>query len=189
MTEPAEAVVLALASIQGFSSQERALVLRSFAPGRRSGRRPWDEFFATAPALGDHAFTWPEFDRWQAFFRARGSFPVRWEGLQQVPAASTAAADDYRRRKLGLLLEWLDALARRSSVIAHYARRGLGTRIAQQDARDACAVCTLLVARPEGVSPDLMPPFHPGCRCLLLAAPAPGGRPRARRPAGRLPAS
>src|SRR5207247_2305271 len=64
--------------------------------------------------LADRAFTWPEFDRWQAIFAASGTFPARWDGLQVVPVPQTSrdARAAYGLRKLDLLFEWLDALTR-----------------------------------------------------------------------------
>jgi hypothetical protein len=182
MGQPTESVVLALASIQGFSRHELSLVMSSLTRRPPFTSRPWDEFATTMKPIADRQFTWPEFDRWQAFFAARDSFPVRWEGLRQAPPACTPEADDYQRRKLGLLFEWLEAIARRSAIVAHYARQGLATRIAQQDTRDACAVCSFYIARPAGADPEVMPPFHPGCRCILLAHHASGTVPRARQP-------
>jgi len=119
--------------------------------------------------------SWPDFDRWQAFFAARRTFPARWEGLQVVPPAETPEASAYQHRKLDLLLEWLDMLAHRSTVLAHYARHGMRARIVRQQSGPGCSVCDPFNAREVGPHDDTMPPFHPGCRCLLLAA-----RPRSR---------
>lgn len=177
MRRPAEAVVLAFAHVQGFSGDEREAVLELLTQSPRPRGRPWTELAARAPTLAGRAFTWPEFDRWQAFFAACGLFPVRWEGLQVAPPVSTPAADDYQRRKLDLLFEWLDALMRRGVVLAHYGRRGLGARIARQDPSQACAICAPFDARQVRSGRDAMPPFHPGCRCVLLAV----GAARARR--------
>ena len=181
MEQPAASVLLALAGIRGFSERERALMLSSLTRRPPLSGRPWDEFSTRMETMADREFTWPEFDRWQAFFAARDSFPVRWDGLREVPPASTAAAGIYQRRKLDLLIEWLEAIARRSAVAAHYARQGLGTRIAHQDVRDACDVCARFIARPADAGPGVLPPFHPGCRSVLLAEHAPGERARVRK--------
>ena len=190
MRQPAQSVVLALGSIQGFSSHELALMLSSLTRRPPFTSRPWDEFTSAMEPIADREFTWPEFDRWQAFFTARDSFPVRWEGLRRAPSACTPEADAYQRRKLGLLVEWLEAIARRSAIVAHYARQGLATRIAQQDLRDSCSVCAFYIARQVGAGPDGMPPFHPGCRCILLAdhPAATVSRARSTVSAGRQPA-
>ena len=113
---------------------------------------------ARVPALAGRDFTWPEFDRWQAFFAARRRFPVRWDGLQVTPPARTPAAEAYQRRKLDLLFEWLDALTRRSMILAHYARQGLETRIVAQNTGEACAGCVPFVAR--GSDQTKMPCRH-----------------------------
>jgi hypothetical protein len=133
------------------------------------------------PRLNEHAamatetrtpdFVWPDFDRWQATFAAARTFPARWEGLHRVPSAHTPEAEAYRLRKLGLLAEWLDMLARRSTVRAHFARQGIRARVARQDMRLPCPACDPLNAREVGAGLAAMPPFHPGCRCVLVAIP------------------
>ncbi|HEX9822176.1 MAG TPA: hypothetical protein VGD07_21455 [Methylomirabilota bacterium] len=122
---------------------------------------------ALAAAAGD--FSWPDFDRWQAVFTADAVFPARWDGLHAAPPPWTPEAEAYQRRKRELFSEWLDMLARRSTVLAHYARQGMGARIVRQDAGPACPVCDRFDAREVGPNLDTVPPFHPGCRCVLLA--------------------
>ena len=125
-------------------------------------------------AMADTDFAWPDFDRWQAFFAAREAFPVGWEGLQAAPPPHTPDAEAYRRRKMDLLSEWLKMLALRSTVLAHYARHGVQARIVRQHAGAACAVCDPFNAGDVGPDLDTVPPFHPGCRCVVVAArPAP----------------
>jgi hypothetical protein len=114
-------------------------------------------------------FAWPEFDRWQAFFTVADVFPDRWEGLHAVPPLHTARAEDYRQRKLALFAEWLDMLAYRTVVLAHYARQGIRPRIARQHAGPACSACDPFDASEIGADLDAIPPFHPGCRCVLVA--------------------
>jgi hypothetical protein len=116
-------------------------------------------------------FAWPDFDRWQAAFAAAHIFPVRWEGLHRVPPAHTPEARAYRLRKLDLLAEWLDMLARRSTVRAHFARQGIRTRVVRQDARLPCPACEPFNSHKVGATLDAIPPFHPGCRCVLVAIP------------------
>lgn len=124
-------------------------------------------------------FAWPDFDRWQAAFAAAHVFPARWEGLHRIPPADTPEAEGYRLRKLALLVEWLDMLARRSTVHAHFARQGIRARVVRQDTRLPCPACEPFNTREVGTEPDAMPPFHPGCRCVLVAIPVePAGRRR-----------
>jgi hypothetical protein len=142
-----------------------------------------------AMATSTPDFAWPDFDRWQAAFAAARVFPARWEGLHRVPPADTPDAEAYRLRKLALLVEWLDMLARRSTVHAHFVRQGLRARVARQDTRLPCPACEPLNTREVGTGLDTMPPFHPGCRCVLVAIPvAPVGRRRKsyERPRGRI---
>jgi hypothetical protein len=142
---------------------------------------------ATAHATGD--FSWPEFDRWQAAFAAVEAFPPRWEGLQCAPPAHTREAEAYHLRKLVLFDEWLEMLARRPAVLAHYARQGLRARVARQDERAACPVCDRFNASEVGLGLDAIPPFHPGCRCVLVAMHASPGERRRRayeRPRSRI---
>jgi hypothetical protein len=123
-------------------------------------------------------FAWPEFDRWQAFFTAADVFPDRWDGLHAVPSPRTARAEDYRQRKLALFAEWLDMLAYRAVVLAHFARQGIRPHIARQHAGPACPACDPFDACEVGVDLDAIPPFHPGCRCVLVAPPTAPAYPR-----------
>jgi hypothetical protein len=135
-------------------------------------------------------FTWPEFDRWQAFFTAADTFPDRWDGLHAAPPPRAPEAADYRQRKLALFAEWLELLSRRPATFAHYARQGIRPRIARQHAGPSCPACDPFDASVVGSDLDPMPPFHPGCRCVLVAVPAtpafrhPRGYERARPSAG-----
>ena len=116
-------------------------------------------------------FEWPDFDRWQVAFAAACIFPARWEGLHRAPEAHTPEAKAYRLRKLGLLAEWLDMLTHRSAAHAHFTRRGIRARVARQDTRLPCPACEPFNMREVGATLDAMPPFHPGCRCVLVAIP------------------
>lgn len=132
---------------------------------------------AMATSTGD--FAWPDFDRWQAAFTAAHIFPAQWEGLHRVPLAHTPEAEAYRLRKLALLIEWLDMLAGRATVHAHFARRGIRARVVRQDTRLPCPACEPFNTLEVGAELDTMPPFHPGCRCVLVAIPTePAGRRR-----------
>jgi hypothetical protein len=114
-------------------------------------------------------FSWPEFDRWQAAFAAAAIWPPGWEGLQCAPPAPTREAEAYRVRKLTLFCEWLDMVARRPAVRAHYARQGIRVQVVRQDERAPCPACDPVHGRELGPELDAMPPFHPGCRCVLVA--------------------
>jgi hypothetical protein len=116
-------------------------------------------------------FAWPDFDRWQAAFATARIFPPRWEGLHRAPPAHTPEAEAYRLRKHGLLAEWLDMLARRANAHAHFARQGIRARVVRQDARLPCPACDPFNTREVGAELEAMPPFHPGCRCVLVAIP------------------
>jgi hypothetical protein len=114
-------------------------------------------------------FPWPDFDRWQAAYAAAGRFPPRWEGLEHAPPAHTPEAEAYQLRKFVLFQEWLDMVAQRSVIRAHYARKGIRARVERQDQRPSCAACDSFNGREVGGELDEMPPFHPGCRCVLVA--------------------
>jgi hypothetical protein len=114
-------------------------------------------------------FPWPDFDRWQAAFAAAGCFPPQWEGLERAPLAHTPEAKAYRERKFVLFCEWLDMLAQRPVVRAHYARRGIRARVERQDQRPSCPACDPFDGCEVGPELEAMPPFHPGCRCVLVA--------------------
>jgi hypothetical protein len=152
------------------------------APPTLSGRPP----VAAAGATGD--FSWPEFDRWQAAFAAVDIFPSRWDGLRCAPPPHTPEAEAYFLRKLVLFDEWRDMLARRPALLAHYARHGVRARVARQDEQAPCPACEPFNRCEVGAGPDAMPPFHPGCRCVLVAihtasverAPRSRERPRSR---------
>jgi hypothetical protein len=135
---------------------------------------------AMAPAAPTRDFSWPDFDRWQAFFAAGQSFPAGWEGLHVAPSPHAPEAEIYQQRKLALYSEWLDMLAHRATVLAHYARQGIRPRVVRQDTGSACPACDPFNAREVGPEADTVPPFHPGCRCVLLAAHAAPARRRPR---------
>jgi hypothetical protein len=167
-----DAARAALAGIEGFSDDEREVILALLkADGVRvgSGHDGWGPPLAD---LAHRAFTWSEFDRWHAFFTARGTFPGRWDGLQALPASAAPAAtrEAYGRRKMGLLLEWLDMLTRRTAELGHYTRQGRRVRIVRQGDGHRCPVCESFNARELSCGSDTMPPLHPGCRCVLMAA-------------------
>ena len=120
-------------------------------------------------AMATKDFAWPDFDRWQAVFSAAGAFPASWDGLHLVPARGTTEVEVYRQRKLALFAEWHDMLGHRSVILAHYTRQGIRARIVRQDAELACPACDPFHTREVGSDLDTVPPFHPGCRCVLVA--------------------
>ena len=89
------------------------------------------------------------------------------------PAAPAAAPHARSGRlpapKVVLFCEWLDMVARRPAVRAHFARQKIRVRVMRQDERAPCLACEPLNAREVGLELDAMPPFHPGCRCVLVA--------------------
>jgi len=169
-----DAAALALGSIQGFSDDEREAVVELLKIGRGRVALVREGSATPLTVLADRAFTWPEFDHWQAFFAARGTFPARWDGLHVVPAprTPTAARAAYQQRKLDLLFEWLDTLTRRATALGHYTRQGMRARIVRQGDGQRCPVCESFNAHEVRHGSDTMPPIHPGCRCVLMAVTA-----------------
>lgn len=166
-----QAAALALGRIEGISNDERAAVVELLKVGRGHVPVAAEGAVTALTVLSDRAFRWPEFDRWQTFFAARGTFPGRWDGLHAVPGPETAPAARaaYQRRKLDLLLEWLDTLTRGAGALGHYTRQGMQARIVLQGDGQRCPACESfngLEVRP-GTLP--VPPIHPGCRCVLMA--------------------
>ncbi len=171
MSNRFDAATLALDSIGGFSDDEREAVVELLRIGRAGLTPPREGSVTPLTALAERAFTWPEFDRWQAFFAARDAFPARWDGLHAVPSPRTlpAALEAYQLRKLDLLFEWLDTLTRRDTALGHYTRQGIRARIVRQGDGQRCPVCEPFTTREVTQGSDTMPPFHPGCRCVLMA--------------------
>jgi len=174
MSKSFDAVALALGSIQGFSDDEREAVVEFLKIGRARVAAGREGPAAPVTVLGDRVFTWPEFDRWQAVFAARGTFPVRWDGLREVPTPRTSPAvrAAYRLRKLDLLFEWLETLRRGAMALRHYTRQGVRARIVQQGDGLRCSVCESFNGREVKHGRDTVPPIHPGCRCVLMAVTA-----------------
>ncbi len=177
-----------LGRTSGFSPAEQRLLLDCLSPGRPPAADA-DPQVDVLTRLGARDFDWPEFDRWQAFFAERRRFPPAWEGLAAPPTTRAApeARAAYRTRKLALLLDWLRGLTTRRaelrSQIARYARLGVRARIARLDEQLPCPICDSLDRLDVKTALTRLPPFHPGCRCLILppvrpAPPAaPGGAP------------
>lgn len=167
-----DAATFVLASIGGFSDGERQTIVRFIKMGRVGVGPSYEGWVPPLNGLVGRGFTWSEFDRWHAFFTACGGFPGRWDGLQVVPTAKTSVAlrRKYRQRKLELLLEWLERLTRRPAELGHYTRRGRRARIVRQEDNHRCSVCESFNGHEVRHRSDTMPPLHPGCRCLLMAA-------------------
>ena len=169
-----------LAQTRGFSHAERQLLLGLLAPRFVDDDQACADGAAAVARLGQRDFEWPEFDRWQELFLASRASPPMWEGLTERPPPSAALAlvRRYRERKFVLLLDWLRALAGRGqtrSVLARYERMGVPARVVRQDTAAPCPACDRLHGRlvQDGAP---LPPFHPGCRCLVLpAVPGPRG--------------
>jgi hypothetical protein len=171
----------ALARTTGFSPEEVQGIMDLLA--RRTARGPAEDFHPTAlQQLGGRGFAWPEFDRWQAFFAHRRQFPPLWEDVRVVPGDD--ALPDRRRAydqaKLYLLLDWLFALEvtriELGEALVRYARKGVQAEVVRQAERVPCPICAPLHRQAVG-TPHRLPPFHPGCRCVILAAATP--KPRA----------
>ena len=171
MSKGVDAVEIALDTIQGFSGDEREAVVEFLKVRRARVAAAREGPATTVTVLADRVFMWPEFDRWQAIFAARGTFPSRWDGLQEVPASQTSPAvrAAYRLRKLDLLFEWLDTLRRGATALGHYTRQGMRARIVQQGDGLRCLVCESFNGHEVRHGRDTMPPIHPGCRCVLMA--------------------
>lgn len=134
-----------------------------------------------APARDLH---WPEFDRWRKTFAAWGCWPVGWEGLVVAPPAGTLEARVHAQRKRDLYDAWVERIAERAVVLARFARHGVRPRVVRQHAGSRCPACDPFDGREVSPGLDPAPPFHPGCRCVLLAGASASDR-RVRRSAGR----
>ncbi|MBI4561170.1 MAG: hypothetical protein HY724_03920 [Candidatus Rokubacteria bacterium] len=190
---------IALAKTTGFSLEERQIVL-GLLKGITARSEPVGGLYAAVLArLGARDFGWPEFDRWQAIFAEQWKFPPLWDELKKAPTlrASLEIRHAYQEHKLYLLLHWLQSLettrAQTRTALARYGSRGLRARIARQGDSAPCPVCDPLNHHDVRDNPQNLPPFHPGCRCLVLAitdvsrpnrkpvrpSPTSNGRPRA----------
>lgn len=171
MSHSLDVATRALAGIDGFSNDERETIVGLLGIGRVRVEPGYEGCAPPVTGFIDRAFTWSAFDRWHAFFTARGAFPARWDGLQVIPtaAASRGVRVAYRQRKLDLLLEWLDVLRRQASELGRYTKQGRRVRIVRQEDGERCSVCESVNAREVQYGSDALPPLHPGCRCVLMA--------------------
>jgi len=173
---------IVLAQTTGFSREERQFVLDLLKGIATRGDMVGALHTAVLARLGARDFSWPEFDHWQAFFAERWKFPPLWDELKKAPPlrASPEIRHAYQEHKLYLLLHWIHSLlitrAETRTALSRYARQGLRARIARQGDGAPCAVCDPLNHREVKDNPQDIPPFHPGCRCLVLAINVKGPR-------------
>lgn len=166
---------IALAQTTGFSREERQIVLDLLKGIATRGEAVGTLHAAVWARLGARDFGWPEFDRWQAIFAEQWKFPPLWDELKKTPTlrASPEIRHAYQEHKLYLLLHWLQSLettrAQTRTALARYARRGIRAEIARQGDGAPCPVCDPLNHREVKEHLLDLPPFHPGCRCLILA--------------------
>lgn len=179
--EPIHRAAVALAQTTGFSPEERQIILRLVLGKGRGGREVAELHAAVLARLGAREFSWPEFDRWQTFFTERSRFPALWEDLKTIPPreATLRVRHAYQERKLYLLLDWLMGLAARLAetriTLARYEKQSVRAEITRQTPGTSCAICELLNHREVKHNSSNVPPFHPGCRCVILAMPAGAG--------------
>ncbi len=165
---------IALAQITGFSREERQVVLDLLKGITTRGQSVEELHAGVLARLGARDFRWPEFDRWQAFFAERWKFPPLWDELKKPPALRAAPHIRlaYQEQKLYLLLHWLQSLettrAETRIALARYATRGIRAEIVRQGDGAPCPVCDPLHRQVVADNSLDLPPFHPGCRCLVL---------------------
>ncbi len=166
---------IALAQTTGFSLEERQIVLDLLKGITARGEPVGGLHAAVLARLGARDFGWPEFDRWQTIFAEQWKFPPLWDELKKTPTlrATPDIRHAYQEHKLYLLLHWLQSLettrAQTRTELARYGSRGLRAKIARQGDGAPCPVCDPLNHREVKDNPQGLPPFHPGCRCLVLA--------------------
>ncbi len=185
---------IALAQTTGFSREERQVLLDLLKGVTVRGRSVDDLHAAVLARLGARDFRWPEFDRWQAFFAEQWKFPPLWDELKKtpVPRAAPETRHAYLQRKLYLLLHWLQSLdttrAQTRTALARYASQGIRAEIVRQGDGTPCPVCDPLDHLEVTGSARGLPPFHPGCRCVVLRVSPTGSPPavRKRRPPRRI---
>ena len=170
-----EQAVTALGETNGFSPEERHAILTLISQPTIRTHAVEHAYSTLLRDMGPRDFEWPEFDRWYEVFARRGVFPPLWEGLEQRPCrdASWPSRQAYRKRKLYLLLDWLNGLmatrAEMRAALTRYAVRGMRAKITRQRADIVCPACDLRDHENVLRNCKAVPPFHPGCRCLILA--------------------
>lgn len=174
---------IAIARTDGYSAEERQTAI-GLLRGAATRGRGIGELHATVLArLGAKEFAWPEFDRWHAFFAQRGKFPPLWDEVKRIPNLrdSPEIRNAYHRHKFYLLLDWLQNLEGTRAALAHYRGRGVSAKITRQGDGALCPACDPFNHREVKDKQEELPPFHPGCRCLVVAI----TDARVCRPAGR----
>jgi hypothetical protein len=179
--------VTALAETRGFSREERQTIITLIKEQTMRSHAVDQACALVLAQMGTRDFEWPEFDRWHTLFTRRGHFPPMWEGVARrpCPADPWPARQAYQDRKLYLLIDWLHGLvvtrAEMRAALTRYAVLGLPAEITRQSAEITCPACDRLDSQDTQGHPSDVPPFHPGCRCLVLAARRPGGPEATRR--------
>jgi hypothetical protein len=184
-TSLVDPAVSALAETRGFSSDERRTIIALIRNDTLRTHAVDHACSVVLAQIGARDFEWPEFDRWHALFTARGHFPPLWDGVERRPGADApwSAWQAYQNRKLYLLIDWLHGLvvtrAEMRAALTRYAVLGLPAEITRQSSEISCPACDRLPDQDIEHDTGEVPPFHPGCRCLILAGTA---RRRARSP-------
>jgi hypothetical protein len=167
---------LALGQTTGFSVEEQGVLIELLRRSASGGAALRSLHADALARFGVRDFAWPDFDRWQEFFARRRQFPPLWERLEEAPAVR-APADIHRaygEHKLYLLIDWLQGLETTRDEVhaarARYAKLGVGGRITRQGVGTPCPACDPFDHREVTGTPAELPPFHPGCRCLLLSS-------------------
>ncbi len=162
---------IAVVRRDGHSAEERQTAIRLLKVAAMRGRGIGELPAAGLARLEAQEFAWPEFDRWRAFFAQREKFPPLWDEVKRIPNLrdSPESRDAYRRHKFYLLLDWLQSLEASRSALAHYRERGVRAKITRQGDGALCPACDPFNHREVKDKREDLPPFHPGCRCLVVA--------------------
>ncbi len=163
-------VATALAQTTGFLPEERQAIIDLLNGGATSGNVVHRIHAAVLTRVGVRDFSWPEFDRWQTFFARQGTFPPLWENVEKVPTACGAlkVRHAYQTQKLYLLLDWLFNLETTRTTLARYAKQNVRVKTTRQGSGVPCPVCDGFDRREVRDRSRDLPPFHPGCRCVVL---------------------
>jgi hypothetical protein len=176
--------VTALAETRGFSREERQTIITLLKEQTMRSHAVDHACSLVLAEMGTRDFEWPEFDRWHTLFTKRGHFPPLWDAVERRPCSGDPwpARRAYLDRKLYLLIDWLHGLvvtrAEMRAALTRYAVLGLPAEITRQSPEITCPACDRFDSEDARHHPRDVPPFHPGCRCLILAARArirPGG--------------
>lgn len=159
-----------LARTTGFLPEECRVIIDILRDGATSGDAVDTIHAAVLTRVGVRDFSWPEFDRWQAFFARKLTFPPLWENVQKVPTLRTDAEvrHAYRTQKLYLLLDWLLNLEDTRTTLARYEKHDVRVVTTRQGSGAPCPVCDALNQREVRLGSRDLPPFHPGCRCVVV---------------------